>query len=592
MAKTNSSLLSLQFFLFLFLCLPFFSLANLHKTTNLLSKIFLGYNPPNQYFEVTKPIVVPKTKPCSHLILQHDFGFTYGKPPVLANYSPPSHCPSQAFTKIVLEWKATCKGNQYDRIFGVWLGGVELLRGCTAEPTESGIEWSVEKDVTRYYSLLVKKETQTLAVYLGNLVDSTYTGVYHVNITIHFYPAERSLIQKNPSNFDNSRANLIIPISRSLPLTDGLWYEIVNSSDTKLKEFKMPQNVYRAVLEVYISFHEKDEFWYANPTNDYIDANDLKTPGNGPFREVLVSLDGRVVGAVWPFTIIYTGGIYPLFWIPISGIGSFSLPSYDIEITPFLGNILDGKPHKLGFSVTNAQNIWFIDANLHLWLDTRSTKTEAKLLKYNCTPLFISTASRFKGLNGMFKTTANRSISATGWVKSSFGKITTTTFQQLSFNNAMELENDGDFQTVNQTIHFNAFVTTELPNFYYVHAMESLKTFPLTLFFNILNIGNETIVSVANVSLGFNEEKYEKGAGFRALFSSSLKNLQSAESVLVLNGNLILSNYWGTQQVYKYHGNDLCYLRNISSLRNSIVYDKVGKICDQGEASTLGMASI
>ncbi|GKV02099.1 hypothetical protein SLEP1_g14577 [Rubroshorea leprosula] len=539
MAKTNSSLLSLQFFLFLFLCLPFFSLASLHKTTNLLSKISLGDNPPNQYFEVTKPIIVPKTKPCSHLILQHDFGFTYGKPPVLANYSPPSHCPSQAFTKIVLEWKATCKGNQYDRIFGVWLGGVELLRGCTAEPTESGIEWSVEKDVTRYYSLLVKKETQTLAVYL-----------------------------------------------------DGLWYEIVNSSDTKLKEFKMPQNVYRAVLEVYISFHEKDEFWYANPPNDYIDANDLKTPGNGPFREVLVSLDGRVVGAVWPFTIIYTGGIYPLFWIPISGIGSFSLPSYDIEITPFLGNILDGKPHKLGFSVTNAQNIWFIDANLHLWLDTRSTKTEAKLLKYNCTPLFISTASRFKGLNGMFKTTANRSISATGWVKSSFGKITTTTFQQLSFNNAMELENDGDFQAVNQTIHFNAFVTAELPNFYYIHAMESLKTFPLTLFFNILDIGNETIVSVANVSLGFNEEKYEKGAGFRALFSSSLKNLQSAESALVLNGNLILSNYWGTQQVYKYHGNDLCYLRNISSLRNSIVYDKVGNICDQGEASTLGMASI
>ena len=61
------------------------------------------------------------------------------------------------------------------------------FRSCTAEPRATGIVWSVEKDITRYYSLLMKN--QTLAVYLGNLVTKTYTGVYHVNITIQFYPA-------------------------------------------------------------------------------------------------------------------------------------------------------------------------------------------------------------------------------------------------------------------------------------------------------------------------------------------------------------------------------------------------------------------
>lgn len=64
----------------------------------------------------------------------------------------------------LLEWNATCQGNQYDRILGVWLSGVELLRSSTAEPFGAGIVWSVKKDITRYYSLLVRNETQNLAV--------------------------------------------------------------------------------------------------------------------------------------------------------------------------------------------------------------------------------------------------------------------------------------------------------------------------------------------------------------------------------------------------------------------------------------------
>ncbi|GKV14916.1 hypothetical protein SLEP1_g25718 [Rubroshorea leprosula] len=74
--------------------------------------------PPTTYFEVTKPIRLPKTQPCVNPILHHDFGYTYGKPPVLANYTLPCHCPSHDFSKIVLEWNATCKGRQFDRFSG------------------------------------------------------------------------------------------------------------------------------------------------------------------------------------------------------------------------------------------------------------------------------------------------------------------------------------------------------------------------------------------------------------------------------------------------------------------------------------------
>ncbi|TKY66418.1 Peptide-N4-(N-acetyl-beta-glucosaminyl)asparagine amidase A [Spatholobus suberectus] len=506
---------------------PFFfhhpiSASNLHKIKQLTSEFLPEPTssddppPPTEYFEVTRPIELPKTKPYSYHVLHHDFGYTYGQPPVLASYTPPSDCPFHSFSKIVLEWNATCKGRQFDRIFGVWLGGAELLRSCTAEPRATGIVWSVHKDITRYHSLLLSP--QTLAVYLGNLVDKTYTGVYHVDITIYFYPYVKSLSNDDgsKSKFGGSAfgggvpADLVLPISRNLPLNDGLWFEIKNSTDEGLKEFKVPQNAYRAVLEVYVSFHERDEFWYTNPPDEYLIANNLSgVPGGGSFREVVVTLDGKVVGAVWPFTVIYTGGVNPLLWRPITGIGSFDLPSYDIEVTPLLGTLLDGKSHSVGFSVTNALNVWFIDANLHLWLDGKSSKTEGGLVHLVDKPLAVSLVSDFEGLNGCFWTGAKRSILSTGWVRSSFGNITTSFAQDFVYNNSMVMGKNGNEQIVNQLILFNDSVNANLPSPF---VDETHRKFSLYLDTDELDQDDDTYLSVSNVTLGFDENKSRSSA--------------------------------------------------------------------------------
>ncbi|KAL5576906.1 hypothetical protein UlMin_018605 [Ulmus minor] len=578
MASSPFSLLLLS--LSLLLHQPLYSTANLHNI-KLLKPQFLSQpvppnrtQPPTRYFEVTKPIELPKIKPCSHLVLHHDFGYTYGKPPVLANYSPPSQCLSRNYSKIVLEWKATCRGRQFDRIFGVWLGGVEILRSCTAEPRATGIVWSVEKDITRYYSLLLKN--QTLTVYLGNIVDDTYTGEYQVDITFHFYPA-----QENSDNVEfgyYSWADLILPISRNLPLNDGLWLEIENSTDSKLMEFIIPQNAYRAVLEVYVSFHENDEVWFSNPPNEYIFANNLTNmPGNGPFREVVISLDGEVVGAIWPFTVIYTGGVNPLLWRPITGIGSFDLPSYDVEITPYLGKILDGKNHKIGFNVTNALNVWYIDANLHLWLDKHSEKTEGELLKHVSSPLVVSLVSNFTGFDGTFFTNTRRSVSSTGWIKSSYGNITTISIHEFSYSNSMVMGSGGNVQIVNQNISFNDSVLAKKPSLL-VHSVKSHKQFSLDLYSSYLDQGNGTSLSVSNFSLGFNEEK----------LNSSLRNLQNGQGSMVVKKNLVVSGLGSTQQVYKYNGDKICYFRNISSSNYTILYDEVGSTCIKRTKPLLG----
>ncbi|XP_044461877.1 peptide-N4-(N-acetyl-beta-glucosaminyl)asparagine amidase A-like [Mangifera indica] len=594
---------SFLFTLFLLLSLFLFTSANLHNTKALLnhpanlydSQLFtLPHNdtPPTRFFEVTKPVKHPKTKPCLHQILSHDFGYTYGKPPVTADYTPPTNCSSQKFSTIVLEWNATCKGRQFDRIFGVWLGGIELLRSCTAEPRATGIVWSVKKDITRYYSLLLKNETQTLAVFLGNLVDKTYTGVYHVDINMYFYPAEEGfgrnkyVVKHNLKSGYSPKADLILPISRNSPGNDGLWFEIENSTDTQVKEFKIPQNVYRAVLEVYVSFHENDEFWYGNLPNDYIAANNLTGyAGNGPFREVVVSLDGEVVGAVWPFTVVYTGGINPLLWRPITGIGSFNLPTYDIEITPFLGNILDGKTHKIGFSVTNALNVWYIDANLHLWLDSEYTKIEGKLLKHETTPLQVNYVSNYTGLNGTFLTDVNRSISSTGWVNSSQGMITTNFIQDLSFSNSMVMGENANLQIVNQTIHFNDRVSANTSSAKF-HSAKSFKMFSLYFYSDSLDQGNGSYLDVANISLGFNVKKSKK-AGF-GFSGSTLNNFQNGQGVMVVKNNLVSSGVGSTQQLYNYGGRKFCYFRNISSSNYTILYDKFRKNCNTGMVSLFG----
>ncbi|GMH14360.1 hypothetical protein Nepgr_016201 [Nepenthes gracilis] len=540
--------------------------------------------PPTAYFEVTKPIKVPETEPCSYLVLHHDFGYTYGRPPVLAPYEPPSHCPSKEFSTIVLEWSATCKGRQYDRIFGVWLGGVELLRSCTAEPRANGIVWKVQKDITRYYSLLMSN--QTLAVYLGNLVTSTYTGIYHVDITIKFYPVENklrhgvtaeNLAKSAPETRD--WADLIMPISRSLPLNDGLWFEIENSTGSLWKEFEIPRNVYRAVLEVYVSFHENDESWYTNLPNDYIEANNLSgMPGNGPFREVVISLDGEVVGAIWPFTVIYTGGINPLLWRPITAIGSFDLPTYDIEITPFLGKILDGKTHKLEFSVTNALNVWYIDANLHLWLDKRRKKTKGKLLKNQVEPLMLSSKLDFHGLDGNFLTNASRSISSTGWVKSSHGKIITHSDQNFKYANFMVMGNDANLQTVNQTIDFNTSVMSKTPSSPILYEFNSYKKFPLYLYTDEVAQGNNSNAYATYVTLKFDENKvFDDGFGS---LTSSLNNLQSAHGNMVVKNNLVVSGLGSTHETYNFNGGSgFCYFRNVSSSNYTILFDEVSSNC-------------
>ncbi|TVU22831.1 hypothetical protein EJB05_32551, partial [Eragrostis curvula] len=502
--------------------------------------------------------------PCSTQLFSHSFASTFTKPPVTAAYSPPSCLQQQAagaaVSLAVLEWRADCHGVQYDRVFGVWLGGAELLRGSTAEPRPGGVTWTVSKDVTRYASLLAAGNS-TLAVYLGNLIDDTYNGVYHTNLTLHLYfrRAARSRAAKAAAQ-QSPPADFVVPISRSLPPSDGLWFVVQNATDVQSTRVAVPANAYRAVLEVYVSSHYADEFWYMNTPEQ-----------NGPFREVTVLLDGDVVGAVWPFPVIYTGGINPLIWRPITGIGSFNMPTYDIELTPFLGKLLDGEDHEVGFAVTNAQNSWYVDANLHLWVDPKSAKTTGGLTAYDAPKLAGSIVSNSAdGVDGEYESTASRNITATGWVSSSRGNVSTTFTQRLAFANTNVVSNHGSTQAINQTTDARTDVTVAGAQQQQLH-----QSFPLYIFLGGDGSGTSSQRLMRRVQIGFEETRARGGAT-----TSTLRNEQAAAAEVVLRDDAVVDASWRMHQTYEYGASDGgCYLRNVSSVGYDVLFDHYDASC-------------
>jgi hypothetical protein len=532
--------------------------------------------PPDQpatYFEVDRPHRPPPGSfgPCSTLLLSHSFAYTYNKPPTTAAYSAPPCLAAaggraSAISLAVLEWRATCRGVQFDRIFGVWLGGAELLRGCTAEPRQSGVEWTVSKDVTKYASLLAARNS-TLAVYLGNIVDRQYTGVYHADVTLHLYFRHPPPAPPQPGL---GPADVIVPISQSLPLNDGLWFQIKNGFDVGSASVAVPTNTFRAVLEVYLSYHSDDEFWYTNMPRD-----------NGPFREVTVLIDDDIVGAVWPFPVVYTGGINPLLWRPITGIGSFSLPSYDIELTAFLGWLLDGEEHEIAFQVTNAQNAWFVDANLHLWLDPRCAATTAGVVSYHAPPLDTTIAFRPEGpLNEFYYTTAFRHVSASGWVQTaSYGRITAAWTQRLGYKNTNRIQ-DSSLQETNQTTdaYSGAHVADRAGVLY---SQEAQQSFALGMFVGVVNQTSNSSYTIArSVRLGLAEDRV--AAGRSGFWSRSLRNTQDCEMDVDVEEGDAVGISWGARQTYRYEASDACYFRNVSSLGYTVVSDHSDEACVEG----------
>ncbi|OWM87396.1 peptide-N4-(N-acetyl-beta-glucosaminyl)asparagine amidase A [Punica granatum] len=558
---------------------------------------------PQQYFELDRPVPFNVIRPsCARRILRHSFANTINSPPYTTPYFPPRNSSKCAapWSRAILEISASCRGNQYDRISALWLGGAELIRTSTAEPTADGVVWRVRKDVSRYSSLL-SQHGLNVTMMLENIVNDEYTGVYHVKATIFFYKGtdinapiglpDQKINQKLASgnlelghgndntlglgawDFYGPPADLIIPIASSG--NKGFWYRIESESDTHSMQISIPRNTKRAVLELYVSYHGNDEFWYSNPPNSYIRTNNLTTGrGNGAYREVFIAIDGRFVGSEVPFPVVFTGGVNPLFWEPVVAIGAFNLPSYDIDLTPMLGFLLDGKQHEFSIGVTHGISYWLVDANLHLWVDPYAKIVVAKPVLYDVPALSVVRSSQFKQLDGLFMVEAKRKVRVAGWIISDAGNLTVMIVNKYSLRSSIQFQASGTYKLVKQKI--KAKRETRIVNGCGAIVARSVfkGKYPLSVITKSLpGLEQDTNMLITNVSHA-QDEKFSSGE-----FSYSVRNGQDSDGWMLVKDHEVLKGRANTTQIYSYRDSMFCYFRSVAASDGILVGDYSTFLC-------------
>src|SRR5436853_4166404 len=127
----------------------------------------------------------PHTTPCAVQLFSNQTFADFS--PKTFTYTPPAACPGP-WAKVVLEADfSVTAGRQFDRTAQIAINHVNVYYGTTAEPSAAvSPAWHVERDLTDYSSLFTT--IQSGEVSLGNLVNSTFTGILHGDARLLFYP--------------------------------------------------------------------------------------------------------------------------------------------------------------------------------------------------------------------------------------------------------------------------------------------------------------------------------------------------------------------------------------------------------------------
>jgi hypothetical protein len=354
-----------------------------------------GVQPPTEFGSdwddprtAAPPVARPDAPNCTTTIVDTQFrDFT----PYTGRFAPPCRGPWQ---KVVLTMDGAIAGRQYDRLGYLKVGGVIVFKTSTPEPSPAGIRWTVEKDLTDYAGLLTTP--QPVEMLIGNVVDDTYTGVLDIRVRLTFYQGRAP------------QPAVVLPVSAAIP-----------------------RNTERLVADVYAtgSGGGCEEFWYlTTPTGVPYSC----PAGNGPYREVQITVDGRLAGIAAPYPHIYTGGwSNPFLWYVVPAPRAFDIKPIRYDLTPFAGLLTDGRPHDIGVSVVGVpagQSGWDVPTTLLAWRDPHRTQVTGALLHTAETPLTNTPDYSDHTLT----LTGAHSFTATGYLDTSRGRVTTRVSRALT----------------------------------------------------------------------------------------------------------------------------------------------------------------
>ncbi|MEV7242653.1 peptide-N4-asparagine amidase [Streptomyces sp. NPDC093248] len=352
------------------------------------------------------PVTRPHTKSCRVTLAENQFrDFT----PYRGAYTPPRGC-GDRWSKVVLRLDGKVKGRQFDRLGYLHVGGAEVLRTSTPEPSPDGIAWHVEKDVTRYSDVF--RGPQDVEMLIGNVVDDTYTGVIDVKVTLTFY-------RGRPDAPAPDRVLTLAGASDATTLTT-------------------PRNSERIVAEVYAtgSGGGCEEFWYltvADPAAYSCKAD------HGPYREVQIEVDGQLAGIAAPFPHVWTGGwSNPFLWYVLPAPRAFDVRPVEYDLTPFAGLLNDGRPHRVEVSVVGVpagRSGWSAPVNVLVWQDAHRAHVTGALTRSEATDVADSSVYT-PGAENRVDTEAGHRLTVSGYLNTSHGRVSTTVTRTLANTSA------------------------------------------------------------------------------------------------------------------------------------------------------------
>ena len=368
----------------------------------------------------------PPTQPCAVVLFSNQAFANFNSDSF--NYAPPAACPGP-WAKVVLEVDLSINaGVQYDRTAHIWLGGVNIYTGTTEEPDAVITRnWHVERDITDYSSLLAS--AQQGSVDLGNLVNSTYTGILQGTATLQFYPAV-------PGIKPERTADKVYAMSAS---ATGGAVTLNTSTDQLTQTITFPANVERAFVDVLAQGQSGDEFWYTCVPN--AQSSQLESCGNTAFREAEISIDGQAAGVAPVYPWIFTGGVDPFLWRPTPGVQTLNLMPYRVDISPFAGQLSNGQPHTLAISVYNANGYFLASGAVLAYLDPHTAHIKGEVssntLKAAVAPTITNKIAidSSGNVSGTLTTSSLRDFKISGYIQTSHGRIDMVVSQKMNYQN-------------------------------------------------------------------------------------------------------------------------------------------------------------
>ena len=425
----------------------------------------------------------PRSTPCTvSLFANQEFaGFT----PVALAYAPPAGCPGP-WAKVVLQadYDVTA-GRQFDRTAVIALGGVNLYFGTTMEPgSATARAWHVERDVTDVSALLAS--AQAGEAILGNVVDSTYTGRIFGSASLQFYPRERGEPEPDTPQVVAAMAPSLTALSPAHP--------------TLAKTLTLPRNVERLALDVIAQSQASDEFWYTCVPD--ADANVLQSCGGTAFREVEVAIDGTPAGVAPVFPWIYTGGINPALWAPSPGVQTLDFEPSRIDLTPFAGQLDDGRPHTISVQVSGAQDNFSVTATLLAWRDERAPVLSGAVTQNTLAAPTVSVDDHGLSVDGpnatgRVKVASRRDYRIAGTLFTSRGPVTTIVDQKMMFENTQDfaITDTSYAQKIGQRTDVHTTVATYAPHG--VTLRTTHASYPLSVDFVETLSGNAVVLATS-----------------------------------------------------------------------------------------------